>query len=200
LTLIVILIGRLAQFFLSLSFGCGMKKSFFLIFVLLHSFSYAQEPFRASAVKTWTVDTAREEAFREAKPWVDVSQYSPIDPNLIENRIVRQGGGGTVGNRIVTVFTLNSSYCVQLRGIYNLFYYNAAGKLLKIEFFTSGDYPIKSYMHSALNGTLESVGIITDSRNSFAFSPSGELFSHWLDNKCYGVDGSSCGTRYSFRN
>jgi len=166
------------------------------------------QPLRAGVAKTWTVDMAREEAFKNARPWVDVSQFPGIDPNLIENKMAVERGGGKEGNRVITVFD-SGTYSVQsandaLRG----YYYSASGELEFVEFLSVYDryniYPFKTYRYIASDadssrGLLVRIGIQVGPSDSFNFMPTGKLLSHWINSKCYSPDGSSCGTRMTFK-
>lgn len=186
----------------------------FLIFLFwgLSSLAQAQqlEPLQATVEKTWTVDSAREEAFRDLKEWVDTDQFPKIDPNLIENRIGINQGKGRVKDRIITVFD-TGDYC-----IYNLtddklgdakfLYYSKDGSLFAVELQTGSKYPKKGYKYTTINepalsrkkGQLVIVTLRVSDIDGYIFKPNGTLDSHWVGNNCYEVDGSSCGTRQSF--
>lgn len=164
-----------------------------------------EKTYKTGAAKIWTVDSAREEAFREARPWLDVSQFPAIDPNLIENRMLRQKGGGRDGSRIITVFNNGDSYCVT-DGDGPTFYYYASGILEFVQFSLGFDYPVKRYKYDALTvpgccrkGQLTTVSIALGDRESFTFNPDGTLLNHWIGSNCYNPDGSSCGTRKTYR-
>lgn len=181
-----------------------MKKAILLILLLSLGCSWADEPLRATVEKTWTIDTAREEAFREAKPWVDVSMYPSIDPNLIENRIAVQRGGGSINGRTISVFP-GGDYSVIEQDSVLMLYYDASGALFAVEFYDSTSYPSKSYQYSASwdyyhikKGGLVITAVHLRSNDDFVFYPDGSLQSHWKGDRCYKPDGSSCGTRKSY--
>lgn len=186
-----------------------MKRAFTSVFLaLLLSFQAGwSEQLQASVSKRWTVDMARQEAFREAKPFVDVSQYPSIDPNLMENLAVRNKGGGEVGERIITVYSGGKYSVTELGGkTAEGRYYLNNGKLYAIEFFIVGPDIIKGYQHSTEDipgvcrrGQLVRISLSnTEGGGAFVFKTDGTLSAHWLGNNCYNVDGSSCGTRKTF--
>lgn len=66
-----------------------MKKHkilFLLVICLFVQLASSAEMLKDEIEKVWTVDSAREEAFKDLKPVWDLSWTPPIDPNLIENK------------------------------------------------------------------------------------------------------------------
>lgn len=169
--------------------------------------AFAQEPFMVQVQKTYSVDTARQEAFENLKPWVDLSGVQSIDPNLIENRRSVQAGGGEAGDRSITVF--NSGFYT-VSAICDLagYTYTAAGQLFSVDYTSSPAYhsagmceatfPAKSYKHLYPSGQLARVSLYVSDHEAFMFLPDGTLDAHWVKNKCFNANGSSCGTRRSF--
>jgi|GEM_PF-1879565 len=149
--------------------------------------------------KVWTVDTARIEALRDVISYINIDEYDKVDPNLISNREIIQKGGGYLKDRVVTVFDDNA-YAVRFTESPN-YYYFSDGSLSAIEVEQNGDYPHKSYKYSAVNfgnrkkGYLMMVIISTSKVESFMFFSDGKLAAHWIGNKCYLPNGTSCGTR-----
>ena len=184
-----------------LSFSCGM----------------AEEPLKATVSKIWTVDMARQEAFKNLVPQIDVSQFPAIDPNLIENLQIRSKGGGILGDRVITVFN-SGIYSVDEKCSLLSNYYYSNGKILKIGISSgiaystencSYSFPLKEYDYcmglgcaevALPQGSLMDISIRVSLHESFNFRPDGSLLTHWKGGNCYNVDGSSCGTRTSFEN
>lgn len=175
-----------------------------ILLVLFSGVSWGAEPLRGGVQEYWSIDDARREAFREAKPWVDVSMYPPVDPHLLENRIAVQQGGGQAGNRIITVFS-SGGYGVSYESSpLTSFQYEANGEINSVTFFNKN----KLYKHclyktcqalNLRNGAVWAVGIEVSERQAFLFNPDGKLISEWRGDQCYKADGSSCGTRRSFK-
>jgi hypothetical protein len=178
------------------------------IFVLLASVNlaganlpaHAEKTLQASVSKTWTVEMARDEAFRQAKPIIDVSQYSSLDPNFLENQQAVKKGGGQSHGRTVTVFHQGNSIYYGVDGRF----YLENGALIAVQFTVGEGYPKKVYKHAASNifetsgiqsGQLMTVGITIRPEESFLFDAKGRLLAHWKDKNCYKDDDSFCGTR-----
>lgn len=185
-----------------------MKK--WLILSLLLSFpvvSFSEESLQAGISKVWTVDSARKEAFSDLKPWIDTNSLDPIDPNLIENKVsIKLKQRITPSHNFLTLFD-EGLYAVAGLCQYTASYYSNSGRLLGIEYSSSSPYsddhcspvhPSKSYKYEYPSGKLISINLIVSSNESYTFDVDGTLYNHWIGNKCYEVDGKSCGTRKSF--
>lgn len=180
-----------------------------VLFLCLSGASYAQQrEFTTGVSKSMSIDEARREAFREAKFWVDVSGFPTIDPNLLVNRQQIQKGAGIAGQNYITVFPEMKAYSVHKSEDENKAFYTSAlytlnGHLLVIEFTVNDGSLSKGYRHIASPifgdpiGTLLGISL-QNNRDGFTFLPDGSLSSHWIGDKCYKPDGSSCGTRRSF--
>lgn len=182
-----------------------MRKFILLALLLSFGFAAAQEPLTASVKKTWTVDAARQEAFKNAKQRINFSEPD-LDPELLVNRRLVDQGGGSTEERVVTVFR-GQNYSVQKVGDNRVFYYTPGGNLFSIEFAGyKKTYPYAAYKHWTFDnfetgihkGDLATVSLTTGPNESFGFLPDGTLDSHWLNDKCFKADGSSCGSRTSF--
>jgi hypothetical protein len=181
-----------------------------LLLLSLTGVTYAQQrEFVTGVSKSMTVDEARQEAFRTAKPWVDVSGFPTVDPNFLSNRHQVQKGGGKVGDRLITVFKYGQysvhSLKEEMSGPFVSQYFLSNGLLIAIEFDDGGQHISKSYKHSAINNTpyfnkgqLIAINLSIGGKESYIFSTDGLMIAHWIGNKCYNTDGSSCGTRRSF--
>ena len=187
-----------------------MKKKFIITFLsiiyLLSCNTTEAETLQGGVEKVWTVDSAREEAFKDAKEYVDLSWASPIDPNLIENKQAINNNQEKIKNRLITTF-YNGCYCVKIldENNYNkAYYYYPSGELAAIDFEkynTSTNFqdveqgkdlsfPIKTYKHSYPSGQIMSLGITVKENDSYVFKPSGELDVHWVGNCCYDLNGN----------
>ena len=169
------------------------------------------ETLKAGVEKIWTVDSARQEAFKDAKQWLDLSWAPSIDPDLIENKKAINNHQYKVKNRIITVFS-DGGYVVQINDEDNYdkdYCYSLYGKLSTIDFEKCNInvdfkdlkskkallFPLKTYKHAYPSGKLIGVYISTSGHDSYGFLPSGELVLHWIGNTCYDVKGNIVGTR-----
>ncbi len=185
----------------------------FIAFLFLSLPVSAQQPLQARIEKSWTVETAKQEAFNGAKQWVDLSWASPTDPNWRENfRAACSQGLITYEDRQVEAFYdpdgSLESYGVTRYDDNKAFRYDIYGKLFAVTFFefnenisTFGEhlktkiYPTKAYMHSYQNGKLVLTGLSTSYRDNYGFYPTGELASHCINDTCYDATGQIIGTR-----
>lgn len=191
-------------------------KKIFVCLILVTLITSFLSPVHAETLKTgiekvWTVDSARQEALKDAKQWIDLSWADPIDPNLIENKKTINNHQNKVKNRIITVFS-DGGYVVHINDEDNYdkdYCYYPSGKLSAINFDKYDIYvdfkdlkskkallfPLKTYKHAYQSGKLIGVYISTSESDSYAFLPSGELVFHWIGNTCYDIKGNIVGTR-----
>lgn len=195
-----------------------MKKYrilFLLVLCLFLQLSSTAETLKGGIEKVWNIDSAREEAFKDLKPMLDLSWVPPIDPNLIENKQAMNNQQGKVKNRVITEFS-NGYYGVQVFDDDNYdkaYYYSPSGGLAIIDFtiypiyvrnvqdFINADaegktFPYKVYKHSFPDGKIKNVALIIGDNETYIFKPSGELEGHWVGNTCYDFNGNKTLSRY----
>lgn len=186
-----------------------MKQAALGVFLfLLLSFPVLAEPLQASIKKTWTVETAREEAFLGAEPYLDISSYPRIDPDLVENGMAIFNEQEIVGKRHLTIFD-GDSYAVAEYCSPKTFYYDDSSQLYAVGISNYYSYsgvdcqtqesPRKQYKYAYPGGALLRVSISVKANDSYVFNPDGSLSAHWVGNKCFWVNGSSCGARMSYK-
>ncbi len=151
---------------------------------------------RVTVSKVWTVESAKEEAFREAPLHVDLSGYPGSDPDFTKNAQIRLQGGGRIDSRLITVFE-GGRYCVKNPQQTERRYYLETGALAAVQLLKG----VKAYKYAANAehkehfGELISVSIQVAESESFVFATNGTLLAHWIGTDCFRADGSSCGTR-----
>lgn len=190
------------------------KVLFLLVICLFVQLASSAEMLKGEIEKVWTVDSAREEAFKDLKPEIDLSWAPPIDPNLIENKQAINNQQKKVDNRIITPFS-DGGYGVWILDDDNydkVYYYSQSGELITIDFciFSSkihdlesyesaqqnGEtFPFKTYKHAYPGGKIVNVAITVKNKDNFMFKPSGALQFHWLGNTCYDAHGKIILTR-----
>lgn len=177
---------------------------FFSVLLTFSLPALAEKTLQASVLKVWTVEMARDAAFRQAKPMIDVSHYPSMDPDFFENQQAVKKGGGQSHGHTVTVFNQGHSIYYGVDGKF----YLETGALIAVQFTVGEGYPKKVYKHAASNvfetagiqsGQLMTVGITIRPDESFLFDAKGTLLAHWKDKNCYKDDGSFCGTRMTLK-
>lgn len=180
----------------------------FLFLVLSLGSSWSEQTLQAGVTKAWTVDTAREEAFKGALPSIDTSSFSRVDPNGLENHMAIFKKQRRIGKRSITVFGTGNYAVCELCSLQS-YYYDRSGVLTAVGFsdvpgFNSPECPDKKpisrqYKHEYPSGELIYISLSVARHESYQFNHDGSLSSHWVGSKCYELDGSSCGIRMSYR-
>lgn len=186
-----------------------MKAVILSLLIFTNTIAFAEQPLRAGVSKIWSIDLARQEAFLNLQPKLNTSGFSQVDPYLLENRKAIQNHLAEFGNRHITVFS-DGSYAYSELCSPIAYYYHSNGRLYGFDVNSSSSfngascpsapYPHKSYKYLYPSGQVDLISLIIKPDESYSFNLNGSLFDHWIGSKCYNFDGSSCGTRQSFRN
>lgn len=183
------------------------------MFCMFLRVSVNAETLKCEIEKVWAIDSAREEAFKDLKPVLDLSWALPIDPNLIENKQAMNKHQDNVENRVITTFS-NGGYGVTIFDDDNYnktYYYWSTGELIAVEFRRYPIYakdvqdfldlyhqgkmlPWKEYKHSYPDGKIMNI-TLTAKKESFIFEHSGALQFHWVGDTCYDAQGKVILTR-----
>jgi hypothetical protein len=167
--------------------------------------------------KVWTVDSAKKEAFKDAKQWVDLSPYPSIDPNYNKNKNSINKNQLISKERTITVFSKNGyliAYGIEYENnITENYYYDFKGQLHTVDFtifpkniYTLEDskkypheslFPAKVYKHIYPSGKLISVSLMVRETEDYIFEPNGELTAHCIGNNCYDANNNLIYTRES---
>lgn len=190
-----------------------MKKIYLALFVVIIGI-YPAFSFKLTGgvTKEWSIDSARSEAFLNAKQSVNVSNLPTFDPNYEENIKAINSGIKYINKRKIAVFG-NQNYAVQYlteKGYNKAFYYNQYGQLEAVDYriypsniqtvndfdpTSPNNFPIKIYKYSYPAGELLSVSIEVKRQDQYVFSPSKDIQYHWIGNYCYDADGNVVNTR-----
>lgn len=180
------------------------KKIFVYTLLMMCTFTPSlskAEVIKGSIEKVWSADTARKEAFKNAKEWIDLSKYSSTDPNFNENKDLINKNQLKHNGRRIKYFS-DGWYSVSYNNIYTEdYYYSEDGELQEIGFsvfskniYTLEDtkkyspeelYPITCYKHSYPGGKLTEIILDANGYESFIFEPNGKLVGHWIGNNFY---------------
>ena len=183
-----------------------MKYLIILLLILLSIQPiYAQEPrkvLKAGVAKTWTINDARTEAFRDAKLEKDLSMFGSKDIYYNENMKAKAEKQTKIGNKLLTFFS-NSSYAVSTDDSNVTYWFKGDGDLRSVgykDFSESEGFPIKEYVYSYPSGKLQTISIYVSRRELFTFMPSGQLREHCKGGQCYDQLGNVLYTRYGVKN
>lgn len=184
--------------------------------LLFSSFSFAKEPFKLSVKEDYSIDSLRQEAFKNLKESIDVSMYEPIDPNLIENKEAIKQQKVQINNRTIT-YDGSGSYSIRFISpnlFDKTFCYNSSCKLEFVaidvysiktklyETFLKNNnqiYPYKSFIYNYPSGTLASVLINITPEKQYYFYPNGSLTGYCIKNNCYNSNNELLGTLKTFK-
>lgn len=164
-----------------------------------------EQVFKLHAKKTWTLDEARSEAFKEVEQPLDIRQFPGFDPKFRQHREAMANQVERLGDSSITVFS-NGMYGISYDCAQANFFYMNSGQLIAVQYFDPppkpeenrcprDTYPYKTFKYLYPSAELLSVTVHVSDKESFSFKPTGELLSHWVQNNCYRSDGSSCGAR-----
>lgn len=145
---------------------------------------------------TYTVESARKEAFEGVKYKIPVSSFKEHlrDRNFAENG-VGSTGVKDLGDKWVEHYSDGSYGIVYKKNLFYSFFYNKSGNLTEIEIRTSLVCPTKTYKYMP-NGRLENVIFVVSKNESFIYRLNGELEAHWIGNNCYDENGKLVLTRF----
>ena len=145
---------------------------------------------------TYTVEAAREKAFENVAPQIDISKYKEyfIDKNYAENMKAIAKNKFNIKNRKLTLFSDNK-YAILYKNLSNIvFYYDKTGKLEFIDIQINEHYP-KKYVTYDINGNLDSIVFTIRPHNSYIFDLNKKLHAYWIDNKCFDENNKFIDTR-----
>lgn len=181
-----------------------------LLVLFVHSFAFAEENvLKMSVNKEVMIESLRQEALKDIELIKNLDQYPSRDPDYVENKIARIQHKNLIKNRSITYFRYGG-YAIRILNntIFNVnFAYTKQGKLEAIifdsypikvmslnEYFKYSENntlsPTKQYQYSYPDGNLESISIVINNSDIYAFNPKGELKRYWKDKKCYDPDGN----------
>ena len=141
---------------------------------------------------TYTVESARKEAFSGVKYKIPVSSFKKYmqDPNFEENKAAIAAGEVDLGDRKIELFSDGSYGVIYNNNLYKTYFYGDSGKLECFEIRSSLNFPSKTYQYNA-KGQLDGVIFIVSRDESFMYKNNGELFGHWIGDKCYDKNGNN---------
>ena len=139
---------------------------------------------------TYTVEQARKEAFAGVQYFLPKSiiKANMFDPNFRDNVRAIKDNITETPDRFITFFSDGAYSIVYKKDLHYEFYYSHDGKLTHIGKRTGLNCPTKSYKYN-INGDLEIVSLYLSSKESFVFNTKGKLTAHWINNKCYDLNG-----------
>lgn len=117
-----------------------------------------------------------------------------FDPDYERNKSYLLKGETKLKDRVIGRFS-DGTYGVNY---YNdpkhVWYYDKDGYLINAEVKTSLNYPYSAYKYD-VDGQLVNMSLRVSEKESYIFSPLGQLLGHWIDKKCYDENGNIVMTR-----
>lgn len=146
-----------------------------------------------ACAQNWTEEAARQEAFRNVKYNIDVSQYPAFDPDFQENKKALEAGkeSARIDNRFISrnpeppIGYLVSKIDQRYRPLVTMFYGND-GHLISVRLFSQPEYPRIAYIYCVdeedcrydnkeyRSGDLMSISCRVSDNEEFYFLPDGK--------------------------
>lgn len=170
-----------------------MKKIIILLLLLISV--PAQAEVLTGGVK-YSVEDAKIELLHNRPNQADylLTQNNFIDKDRNANYFALLKGKTDFKDRILAMFS-DGSYAVNYKNdLKHVWYYDKDGTLINSEERTSLEYPYRSYKFSP-DGELVNMTLRVSEKETFIFSPFGELLGHWVGNNCYDENGNIVMTR-----
>lgn len=171
-----------------------MKVFISLIIIFLLGLSANAKVLQGGVSENWTVDKARDEAFRNIEMVKNLSDNNPIDMHYEENQSLKGTNTNKIGKRKISFFENTVlgyfAYSVHEDNSLKTYFYNPSGQLIQVGFEDKETYPNKFYKYDYPSGKLTMVALDISETESFLFTASGQLTGHWIGNKCYDARGN----------
>ena len=140
---------------------------------------------------TYTVESARKEAFSGVKYKIPVSSFKKYmqDPNFEENKAAIAAGKADLEDRKIGWFSDGGYGVVYKKNKYNVYFYDKLGRLTEMDIRSSLVCPTKTYKYNS-NGELENVVFNVSVKEAYIYKMNGELEAHWIGSNCYDQNGN----------
>lgn len=171
-------------------YNCEMKKCWFVFLAIVLVLPLCGYTLKGGV--TYTVEQARKEAFAGVQYFLPKSiiEANMFDPNFKDNVRAIKDNITETPDRFITFFS-DESYCiVYKKDLHYEFYYSQDGKLTHIGKRTGLNCPTKSYKYN-VSGNLEEIVLYVSvaRKEVYIFDNTGQLTAHWINNKCYDLNG-----------
>ena len=139
---------------------------------------------------TYTVESARKEAFEGVKYKIPVSSFKEHlrDRNFAENKAALAAGGKDLGDRFVVRFSDRGYGVVYKKDRYKEYYYDKDGNLEEFGIRTNLSLPAKAYRYTS-KGEFEGVGFYVSKQEAYIYDKTGKCTAMWQGNRCYDEKG-----------
>lgn len=170
-------------------YNCEMKKCWFVFLAIVLFLPLCGYTLKGGV--TYTVEQARKEAFAGVQYFLPKSiiEANMLDPNFRDNARAIKDNITETPDRFIVYFSDGAYSIVYKKDLYYEFNYNKNGKLEQIGKRTGLTYPTQSFKYG-LSGYLEEINLYISKRETFIFNANGQLKSHWINNKCYDLNGN----------
>lgn len=173
-----------------------MKKILICLILLLSTIT-ATYSFTLEGGVSFTVESARIEAFNGIKYKIDINNHKQYftDQNFQENKRLIDKKKFKTRDRLLTVFSSDGAYAITYKSNKNIsYYYDISGRLKYVDYKLNETYPIKYIIYN-IKGDLDSVVLDVGHNEQFMFDINKKLGAHWIGNNCYNEKGELIDTR-----
>jgi hypothetical protein len=145
---------------------------------------------------SYTVETARAEAFEGIALKIDVSKHKKylVDKNFKRHLRDMWDGKYNYFDKAFTLFS-NDAYGMYIYATHIAYYYDANGNLESIEYEYGNAYPKKSIKYD-LDGNLLAISFRVKENESYVFDINKKLVGHWVDDNARNTKGEIFLRRY----
>lgn len=166
-----------------------MKKVLLLIFLFFPLSANADMILYGEA--DYNVSKALDEVKKDVTRNINLKKFYPylVDINRKENITCLLSGQIELKDRELALFSNGAYGVVYKNNPLYAYYYSVSGILEYIDIRTQKEYPYKSYQYD-INGNLVNMGLRLSKRETYIYSPSGELIAHWVGENGYNSNGN----------
>lgn len=170
-------------------YNCEMKKCWFVFLAMILVLPLCGYTLKGGV--TYTVEQARKEAFAGVQYFLPKSiiEANMFDPNFKDNVRAIKNKITETPDRFIVYFSDGSYSIVYKKNLYYEFNYNKDGKLEQIGKREGLTFPTKSFKYG-LSGYLEEISLYISKKETYSFNANGQLKFHWINNKCYDLNGN----------
>ncbi len=164
-----------------------MKKGIFLILILFFCSQSTLADMLLYGEAEYNVESALNEVQRTQQNKINPLFLKPhlLDVNRYENLTSLLKGQVDLKDRELALFSIGTYGVVYKNDPLHAYYYSNSGVLEYVDIRSSKDYPYKSYQYD-IAGNLVNMGLRVSKRETYIYSPNGDLIAHWVG--AYGYD------------
>ena len=173
-----------------------MIKSIFLFLILIFTAQISSAEMLLYGEAEYNVKKALNEVRQNQQNKINPHLFYPhlLDINRDENLTALLKGQIELKDRELALFSIGTYGVVYKNDPLHAYYYSNSGILEYIDTRSRKEYPYKSYQYD-IAGNLINMGLRVSKRETFLYSPNGELIAHWIGPNGYDENGQIIMTR-----